>query len=146
MKIVPYQDKYKKQIIQFLKEVTIDEFGFKEWDDYLTNKDFSPYHKQDSMFLLLRIENKIIGTIGGLKVDNNTIKLNSFYIKKEYRNKKLGMLLYQLFYNFAQKYYKEIILCTYNIFSIATQFYEKQGFVLYKQEGKELWMKKIIKK
>lgn len=130
----------KKQIIDFLKNQAIDEFGFVEWKDYLENKDFTPYLTNESLFVIIYDNNKIIATIAGLKKDIYTIKLNSFYVDKDYRNKKLGKYLYNLFYEFSKKYYKTIILCTYDVFDIAYNFYQKQNFILYKIDGKEKWL------
>lgn len=48
-------------------------------------------------------ENNIIATIGGLKVDDETIKLNSFYVKKDYRYHKIGTKLYNEIIKFSKK-------------------------------------------
>lgn len=45
----------------------------------------------------------IIATIGGLKVDDYTIKLNSFYVKKEYRYQRIGRELYDRLIKFSKK-------------------------------------------
>ena len=84
-KIITYSQNLNNDIINFLINITIDEFGHNNWLNYLQNKDFSPYLLNTSIFLIVLDEhNKIIGTCGGLKVDNETIKINSFYIAKYY--------------------------------------------------------------
>ena len=78
--IKKYSPKMRQQVIDFLKSVAIDEFGFSEWKQYLENKDFSSYEKGESIFYVAYLGNQIIATCGGLKKDDTTIKLNSFYI------------------------------------------------------------------
>lgn len=145
MQIIEFNEEYKDKIINFLISIAIDEFGHHNWLDYLKNKDFTPYLLNDSKFLIVLEDKKIIATIGALKVDKNIIKINSFYIDKNYRGKKLGTKLYNLILDFSkQNNYKEIILCTYDEYSIAKIFYDKNGFKLYKIDGNEKWMKKDI--
>lgn len=140
-KIVSYSDDLRNNIIDFLKSIAIDEFGFKKWKDYLENKTFEPYKENDSKFLIVfDNENNILATIGGLKVDNNTIKLNSFYVRKDYRFHKIGTKLYNEIIKFSkEKGYKNIILCTYDKYDIATKFYQKRGFKIYKNDEAERW-------
>ena len=118
-KIVTYNDDLRNKIIEFLKSVTIDEFGFKEWKDYLENKDFSPYKTEHSKFMIVLDGDNIIATIGGLQVDDYTIKLNSFYVKREYRYQGIGKELYNRLIDFSIKMnYKYMILCTYDEYDI----------------------------
>ncbi len=143
---VKYTDKFRNKIIDFLKSVAIDEFGFKEWKDYLENKSFEPYKSDSSEFLIVfDNENNIIATIGALKVDDETIKLNSFYVKKDYRYHKIGTKLYNEIIKFSKEMdYKYMILCTYDRYDIATKFYQKQGFKIYKNDELERWYKKEL--
>lgn len=144
-KIVKYEDKYKKEIIDFLIKIAVDEFKHYNWIDYLNNKDFSPYLLDDSKFLIAIKDNQIIGTIGGLKIDDKIIKLNSFYVDNKYRNQGIGKKLYRLLLYFCkEKQYKTIILCTYDEYDIAKKIYDKENFILYKEDGNEKWMKKEI--
>jgi len=145
-KIVEYNDELKCDIIKFLKKVAIDEFGFYEWNDYLENKSFEPYKSSSSKFLVvLDNNNNIIATIGALRKDDETIKLNSFYVKKDYRFHKLGTKLYNEIIKFSKKQkYKYMILCTYDKFDIATKFYQKRGFKIYDIDEIERWYKKEL--
>lgn len=145
-KIVPYSDDLRTQIIEFLKSVAIDEFGFKEWKNYLENKSFEPYKTDYSKFMIVfDNDDNIIATIGGLQVDNETIKLNSFYVKKDYRYHKIGTNLYNELIKYSKKMnYKYMILCTYDKYDIATKFYQKRGFRIYKNDEFERWYKKEL--
>lgn len=147
LQVISYQEEYREDIIQFLKSIAIKEFGFKEWKDYLENKSFNPYQQDKSKFLIvLNREGKIVATVGGLKVDKMTIKLNSFYIKKEYRNQKIGTKLFNKILKYSkEKNYHHMILCTYDKYEIATKFYQKRGFQYYKEDGLERWYKKELK-
>ena len=145
-KIVSYTDDLRIKIIEFLKSVAIDEFGFKEWKDYLENKSFEPYKTGCSKFLIVfNNDNDIIATIGGLKVDEKTIKLNSFYVKKEYRYHKIGTKLYNELIDYSKSMnYRCMILCTYDRYDVATKFYQKRGFKIYKNDELERWYKKEL--
>lgn len=145
-RVVSYTDELRNEIVDFLKSVAIDEFGFNEWKDYLENKSFEPYKKDSSKFLVVfDNENNIIATIGGLKVDDETIKLNSFYVKKDYRYHKIGTKLYNEIIKFSKdKNYEYMILCTYDRYDIATKFYQKRGFRIYKNDELERWYKKEL--
>lgn len=145
-RIVSYTDELRNEIVDFLKSVAIDEFGFNEWKDYLENKSFEPYKKDSSKFLVVfDNENNIIATIGGLKVDDEIIKLNSFYVKKDYRYHKIGTKLYNEIIKFSKdRNYKYMILCTYDRYDIATKFYQKREFRIYKNDELERWYKKEL--
>lgn len=145
-KIVPYSDDLRTQIVEFLKSVAIDEFGFKEWKNYLEKKSFEPYKTDYSKFMIVfDNDDNIIATIGGLQVDNETIKLNSFYVKKDYRYHKIGTNLYNELIKYSKKMnYKYMILCTYDKYDIATKFYQKRGFRIYKNDEFERWYKKEL--
>jgi N-acetylglutamate synthase-like GNAT family acetyltransferase len=147
IQIVNYDDKYRQEIIKFITSIAINEFGFYKWKDYLENKSFEPYKKNGGKFwIAIDSHNEIIGTCGALKVSDNMIKLNSLYVKKEYRREKIGTNLYELLLGYAKKEkYKSIILCTYNEFAIAKYFYETRGFKLYEKIDKELWYKKELR-
>lgn len=143
--IKKYSPKMRQQVISFLKSVAIDEFGFSEWKQYLENKDFSSYEKGESIFYVAYIGNQIIATCGGLKKDDKTIKLNSFYVDQKYRYQKIGSKLFSKFEQFAkQNGFSQVILCTYKQYEKAWHFYCKRGFYLYEKDGHELWCKKII--
>ena len=146
LKILEYKDEFKEQIIGFLIDVAIGEFKFVSWYNYLKNKDFEPYKIKTSKFwFVLNEDNEVVATCGGLKKDNETIKLNSFYVKKEYRQNGIGKTLYKLFCDYATELnYKYIILCAHKENDIAIKFYEKQGFYLDIVEDEELWYKKKI--
>ena len=143
--IKTFKANMREDVINFLKSVAIDEFGFSEWKQYLENKDFSSYEKGESIFFVACLQGQIIATCGGLKKDEQTIKLNSFYVSKQYRYQKIGSKLFSKFEQFAkQNGFSQIILCTYKQYENAWHFYSKRGFYLYEKDGHELWCKKNL--
>lgn len=146
IKIIRYDDKYKEQIIEFLINVAIGEFGYKEWENYFKTKSFEPYKNNKGEFLIaLNSEGRIIGTCAALKKTDITVKLNTFYILSEYRDNGLGKKLYNMIMDYILKNnYKEIILCTFEKFNIAIEFYKKRGYKLYETVDDELWYKKEL--
>ncbi len=144
--IVKYEDKYKEKIIEFLIRVAIGEFGYTEWENYFKTKSFEPYENNQGEFLIaLNSQGDIIGTCGALKKTDATIKLNSFYILSEYRDKGIGKKLYNKIMEYIlEKNYKEIILCTFEKFNIAIEFYKKRGYKLYETIDDEFWYKKEL--
>lgn len=74
--------------------------------------------------------NKIIGTIA-FTYENNIPVLKRFYVAKEYRNKKIGLLLYKkLEEKLKRKKIKNIYLVTGKELIGAHRFYEKNGWVI----------------
>jgi len=75
--IVKYEDKYKDEIIQFLIDVAIGEFGYTEWENYFKTKSFEPYKNNEGEFLIaLNEQNKITGGIIMKKQKQNEIAWN----------------------------------------------------------------------
>lgn len=145
--VIEYKDELENNVKNFLIEVAVNELGFKTWLEYFKNKDFSSYKTNHSKFYIaLNSKGQIIATCAGLKKDENIIKLNSFYVLKSYRGKKIGKRLYDLVYNFAKNYgYKKIILCAHKENEIAVKFYLKNNYYLEKIENNEFWYAKNIK-
>ena len=143
IKIQKYNDKYKQKIIDFLINIAVNEFGFKDWLLYLKNKDFEPYKLNSSIFYFIEKNNKIIATCAAWKKDEKIIKLNSFYVDKNYRNQGIGKLLFEKTIQFAkQNNYKQIILCAHQQNEVAIKFYEKENFVIDRVEDNgEIWYK-----
>lgn len=136
----------REDIINFLVQITSEEFGFTNWREYFEHKLVEKYKTgKNNFWIALNRKNQVIGTCGGLQQTAKTIKMNCFYINPKYRNLGIGQRLYDLFLDFAKKEkYKEIILCTFKEFDIAIKFYEKRGFKLYETTEDEFWYRKFI--
>jgi len=145
IEFIEYEDKYREKIIEFLIEITIGEFGYSEWENYFRTKDFTSYENGKGKFIIALKDKKIIGTCAALKKTENEVKLNTFYILKEYRKSGLGNQMYNMILDYiVENRYKEIILCTFEKFDIAIRFYEKRGYKLFEVIDDELWYRKKL--
>lgn len=134
------------EIIDFLIGITANEFGFNEWKDYFEKKLVKKYQEGNNKFWLVTdLQDQLIATCGALQESEKVVKMNCFYVDKEYRKKGIGKVLYDLFIDFVKKEnYESIILCTFKEFGDAIDFYKKRGFELYKVDADEFWYKKDV--
>lgn len=146
VEIIEYTDKYKKDVIDFLIQITAQEFCHPEWSKHIEYELLEQYKKGNNNFwIALDTDKRIIGTCGAFQKSDKVIKLNSFYVDSTYRGTGIGKGLYNLLEEFArQKGYETIVLGTYEQFDMGIKFYEKRGFKISKTIGKELWYKKDI--
>ena len=94
---------------------------------------------------MLLKEHDIIGTIAIEKQDNNIARLKRFYLKKEYRGKGLGNLLYKKAEDYAKsKKISKFILNTTVKNKHAILFFQKHGFLLKKQKKISLFYEKLL--
>ena len=78
-------------------------------------------------------ENKIVGTIA-ITYENEVCMLKRFYVDKDYRSQKIGLILYaQLDKVIKEKHIEKIYLTSGNNLENAHKFYEKNGW----EESKE---------
>jgi putative acetyltransferase len=132
----------KKLILDVLKETG---FSFTpKHDKDLDNLKKYYYGKGKVLFVLLK-EHDIIGTIAIEKQDNNIARLKRFYLKKEYRGKGLGNLLYKKAEDYAKsKKISKFILNTTVKNKQAILFFQKHGFLLKKQKKISLFYEKLL--
>lgn len=148
--IKEYTKEYRSKVINFLMEVAIEEFGFEDWRTYFNKAGFLEIKKpKENFWIAVDNSNNVIGTVGILEdKESGNAKLNSVYVKKQYRNKKIATALYNYSLEFAKKNnYENVILQTYPIFSQAIKFYEKNGFEISNdiKNKKGIWYIKNIK-
>lgn len=144
--IVEYHDKYSDDIVQHIRDVAINEFGYDDWEDYLSEMEFEDYKNEENKFwIALNSKEEIVGTIGALKMSETEVYLNSLYVNKNYRRLGLAKKLYSTLYSFVlQQGYKSIILKTFFRFTNAIKFYEKLGFVRYEENEESCFYKKDL--
>lgn len=108
---------------------------------------FTEYTESGSKFwIALNNKGKVIGTIGGLKISDKEVYLNSLYVNKDYRKLGVAKQLYNVFIDFAEKEeYKVVKLRTFFKFINAIIFYEKLGFIRYDQDDESYFYIKNIK-
>lgn len=92
------------------------------------------------VFYAAYIDGKLIGTCG-LKIEDGKGRVSRMYVEKEMRGKGLGKKLLNKVKDFARNNgILELFLTTY-IQMGSVNFYESQGFSVYKTENDKLWMK-----
>lgn len=146
-RIIEYEDKYSNQIVEFIKEIAIKEYKYIDWEDYFRRMEFSKYKNNDDskFYIALNNKNEIVGTIGALKITNEEVKMNSLYVRKDYRQLGIAKKLYELLLQFVKsKNYKVITLRTFLKFTNAINFYENNGFIKYNQDDESYFYKKEI--
>lgn len=146
IKIIEYQEKYSKDIVEHIRKIAMNEFKYDDWKDYFNRMSFEEYQNEGSKFwIALNDKDEVIGTIGALKVSSEEVKMNSLYVNSDYRKLGIAKELYELLINFAkQQGYKKITLRTFFKFVNAINFYEKIGFVKYAQDKESyFYIKKL---
>lgn len=131
-----YKEDYKVQLLEFIIQILVVEFGYEEFREPLKNEKFCD--NQDKFnWIALDENNNIIGTITLEKKDKEEAFLKKFYVKKEYRGTGVAKELFNSFLSFAKdNSYKKIILGTYENLNRAISFYIKNGFQEYVKETK----------
>jgi len=112
IRIIEYQEKYSKDIVKHIRKIAMEEFEYKDWEDYFNRMSFEEYQNEGSKFwIALNDKDEVIGTVGALKVSTEEIKMNSLYVNIDYRKLGIAKELYELLINFAkQQSYKKITL------------------------------------
>jgi len=146
IRIIEYQEKYSKDIVKHIRKIAMEEFEYKDWEDYFNRMSFEEYQNEGSKFwIALNDKDEVIGTVGALKVSTEEIKMNSLYVNIDYRKLGIAKELYELLINFAiQQGYKKITLRTFFKFVNAINFYEKIGFVKYDQDDESYFYMKML--
>ena len=131
MEIKTYSENYKVEIISLILEIQNDEAGInlslQEQPDLL---DISQsYQRNGGEFWIALNDNKIIGTIGLMKKEQQCAILKKFFVKKEFRTQKVGLALYNELLTFAKSLdVQHIILDTPSVALASHKFYQKAGF------------------
>ena len=131
MKIIQYQDKYKQQIIDLILHIENDEnkinLSLEEQPDLLDIPNC--YEKNGGAFYIAVENNEIIGTFAFMNYGNKNAVLKKFFVRKDFRNKKLGLALYNtVLEKLKQDGYKQALLDTPTVALASHRFYEKAGF------------------
>lgn len=132
MKIIKYREKYKQQIIDLILYIQNAEAGIdlniKEQPDLMNIPLY--YEKNGGKFWLAVDNDTVIGTIGLMNYGNGNGVLKKFFVKSDWRNKRIGLALYQTFLKEVQTGgYRQIILDTPSVAKASHHFYQRAGFV-----------------
>jgi N-acetylglutamate synthase-like GNAT family acetyltransferase len=128
IKILPFQKEHQNDINDMMESIGLE---FKE--PIFTEKSkkiIDVYLMTNNKFWVAKDSNKVVGTIGIVKLMNENIVLKSMFVDKVYRGKGISNLLLDTLINWViQNKYKQIYLGTMTQFSAGQRFYEKNGFV-----------------
>ncbi len=131
MQIITYNKKYKNQIIELILNIQNNEaninLGIEEQPDLLDI--YSSYEKNGGEFWIAVDEDEVIGTIALMNKGNANSVLKKFFVRQDWRNKKVGLELYKKLLEFANNHnIKMILLDTPSVAQASHKFYEKAGF------------------
>lgn len=87
------------------------------------------YQKKGGEFWIALSDGEVIGTIGLMVKENACAVMKKFFVKKEYRSKKIGFALYSKLLEYVRnKGVRHIILDTPSVAHTSHRFYERVGF------------------
>ena len=139
----------KYNIREFIKNIAYEEFKINYWDKWLKEQDYDTLQKDPNILISVEDKNTLVGICGVKIINADECYLNSFYVKKDYRNKKIGTQIFDMCIQYAIKNkYKKIYLTVDPKFLIAIKFYEKRGFIFdyFDKENQEIhYYKYLIK-
>ncbi len=134
IKIETYIEKYKQSIATLILNIQNNEFNvpvtLADQQDLLAIENF--YFKKNSRFWVATEDEKLIGTIALIDIDNGQAAIRKMFVHKDYRGKEKGvgqLLLDTLLTWCKQKNITEVYLGTVEQLHAAKRFYEKNGFV-----------------
>lgn len=131
MTIETYSGKYDEEIISLILDIQNNEAKINlSLDEQPDLKDIAVHYQSGGGQFWIAVENEsVVGTIGLMITDNNCGILKKFFVKKEYRSKKLGLSLYLKLLEYAKANgIGTLILDTPSVAVQSHKFYEKAGF------------------
>ncbi|MCI1274377.1 MAG: GNAT family N-acetyltransferase [Clostridiaceae bacterium] len=131
MKIIKYKNNYKQQIIDLVLHIQNSEakinLSIDEQPDLLNIPFF--YEKNGGEFWIAINNEDVIGTFAFMNYGNGNAVLKKFFVRADWRGKKVGLKLYKTVINFLQENnYKQALLDTPSVAKSSHRFYEKAGF------------------
>ncbi len=131
MDIIQYEDRYRAEVIDLILDIQNNEakinLSIEEQPDL--SDVTGAYINSDGNFWLAIDNGAVVGTIGMMKIDGNWSVLKKFFVRKDYRSKKVGLALYETLLDFAKtRGYRHIILDTPSVAVKSHSFYERSGF------------------
>ncbi len=131
MGIIGYEEGYKDQVIRLILDIQNNEakinLSFEEQPDL--SAIYDAYIKNGGGFWLALDNGEVVGTIGLMKIDKDWSVLKKFFVRADYRSKKVGLALYDVLLDFAKTVgVRHIILDTPSVATKSHSFYERAGF------------------
>lgn len=141
-----FTPKFQKPTKDFILN-TWKEFGF----TYESEEDFDlddiqkHYIDNRGIFYILRVGDKVMGTIGVIARPENVVELTRLYVDKSQQGKGFGSQLVEKVIEFSKnKGFNKIELNTNKIFQKAHYLYQNKGFKITKEDNQDYWMEKLL--
>lgn len=143
-----YQPEDLEHIIQKHKELYEMEYGFgPQFVEYVEKNIYQfneSYDANRENIWVVEINQKLVGLIAIVKVDDYTAQLRWFLVDPEMRGKRLGHELMETVMDFCQeKQYKQVMLWTISVLDAARHLYQKYGFTLKETKQNHTWANKL---
>lgn len=132
MKIVPYADCYKNQVVSLILHIQNEESNLNlSIDEQPELKDIEGiFLKQRGGFWVAIENDTVISTIALLRVSDSEGVLKKFFVEENHRGKKVGLQLYSALMDFCENnQIQKIVLDTPSIATRSHVFYKKAGFI-----------------
>ncbi len=131
MEIIHFEDEYKEQVIELILDIQNNEakieLSIEEQPDL--NDILNSYINKGGNFWVAIDGGEVVGTIGLMQLNDDWGVLKKFFVRSDYRSKKVGLALYEEFFEFAKaKGFRHIILDTPSVATKSHSFYERAGF------------------
>lgn len=131
VEIETYQGNYDDEITKLILSIQNNEakinLSLEEQPDLKDIK--SSYQQNGGEFWIAKLGEEVIGTIGLMMKENDCAILKKFFVKSEYRSKRVGLALYRKLLGYAlNAKVKHIILDTPSVACASHKFYENAGF------------------
>jgi putative acetyltransferase len=143
MIIQKYDDSKEKEVRDVILKVLL-EHGFEH--DRLKDsdlKDINGYYLTSGGTFFVGIEDdRVVGTAGVRKLEENICEIRRIYLEKNFRNKGNGKKLFRAALDFAEKNFSGVVLKTDSTLTKAIDMYLKHGFTFQKEEKGYLYFEK----
>lgn len=126
-----YDDRYKASVIDLVLDIQNCEakigLSLEEQPDL---NDIPTYYQDLSGDFCVAInDGSVVGTIGLMRLNEDWAVLKKFFVRSDYRSRKVGLSLYNKLLSFAkERGFKHIILNTPSVATKSHSFYRRAGF------------------
>ncbi len=125
--IVPYRDAMKESVLAFLSEAFVA--AGKVFEAEGRHKIYTDIPNNFLLFLCMKQQEKVIGTVALKKLSEKTCELKTLYLLKAWQGKKLGYALASSAIDFAKENgFEKIYLDSMKGYDKAIRLYRSLGF------------------
>jgi len=116
--------------------------GFYEGAEYYFIKHLADfvYDPEGGCLWIAEAGDSIVGSVGIVRVDDNTAQFRWFFVEKVYQHMGIGSRLMNTALDFCrERNYKSVFLWTFKGLDTARHLYDKAGFVLTEEKPNNEW-------